>query len=304
MRLTIPRSVRPVCGCGEGVAVMTPNGRYSRVVSSQSTMMSRRVVQPRAAAALVGVTLAAWVLVVVRMRGMNAGPGTDLGSLGWYLGIWVTMMAAMMLPSAIPMVMLFAKVSEQSERRPAAATALFVTGYLITWAAYGLVAFALFRLVRAVDPGFLAWDRAGPEITGAAIVLAGIYQLTPLKSVCLRHCRTPLSFVMHHWHGGALGAVRMGVEHGGWCIGCCWALMVLLFAVGVMSITWMVVIAAIVLAEKVLPIGEQFSRALAVVLIGLGVWVALAPGSVPGLTRPGAKMEMDSMLGSPSWVIA
>ena len=283
---------------------MTPNGRYSRVVSSQSTMMSRRVVQPRAAAALVGVTLAAWVLVVVRMRGMNAGPGTDLGSLGWYLGIWVTMMAAMMLPSAIPMVMLFAKVSEQSERRPAAATALFVTGYLIAWTAYGLVAFALFRLVRAVDPGFLAWDRAGPEITGAAIVLAGIYQLTPLKSVCLRHCRTPLSFVMHHWHGGALGAVRMGVEHGGWCIGCCWALMLLLFAVGVMSITWMVVIAAIVLAEKVLPIGEQFSRALAVVLIGLGVWVALAPGSVPGLTRPGAKMEMDSMLGSPSWVIA
>jgi predicted metal-binding membrane protein len=267
-------------------------------------MMSRRVVQPRAAAALVGVTLAAWVLVVVRMRGMNAGPGTDLGSLGWYLGIWVTMMAAMMLPSAIPMVMLFAKVSEQSERRPAAATALFVTGYLIAWTAYGLVAFALFRLVRAVDPGFLAWDRAGPEITGAAIVLAGIYQLTPLKSVCLRHCRTPLSFVMHHWHGGALGAVRMGVEHGGWCIGCCWALMLLLFAVGVMSITWMVVIATIVLAEKVLPIGEQFSRALAVVLIGLGVWVALAPGSVPGLTRPGAKMEMDSMLGSPSWVIA
>ena len=234
---------------------------------------------------------------------MDAGPGTDLGSLGWYLGIWVTMMAAMMLPSAIPMVMLFAKVSEQSERGPACDGAVR-DGLPDRVDGYGLVAFGAVPARARLDPAFLAWDRAGPEITGAAIVLAGVYQLTPLKRVCLRHCRTPLSFVMHHWHGGALGAVRMGVEHGAWCIGCCWALMVLLFAVGVMSITWMVVIAAIVFAEKVLPIGEQFARALAVVLIGLGVWVALAPGSVPGLTRPGARMEMDSMLGSPSWVIA
>ena len=213
-------------------------------------------------------------------------------------------MAAMMLPSAIPMVMLFAKVSEQSERRPAAATALFVTGYLIAWTAYGLVAFGLFRLVRAVDPGFLAWDRAGPEITGAAIVLAGIYQLTPLKSVCLRHCRTPLSFVMNHWRGGPLGAVQMGIMHGAWCVGCCWALMVLLFAVGVMSITWMLLVAAIVFAEKVLPIGEEIARAVAVVLIGLGIWVALAPGSVPGLTRPGGGMEIDSMLRASSGLVA
>ena len=107
---------------------------------------------------------------------------------------------------------------------------------------------------------------------------------------------------MHHWHGGPLGAVRMGSEHGAWCVGCCWALMVLLFAVGVMSITWMVVVAAIVFAEKVLPIGEQVAKALAVVLIAFGIWVALAPGSVPGLTRPGTNMKMDSMLSSPAWI--
>ena len=170
---------------------------------------------------------------------MDAGPGTDLGSLGWYLGIWVTMMAAMMLPSATPMVMLFSKVSQES-RRPSVATTLFVTGYLIAWAAYGCsrsgssASFA--RSTRHSSPG-TGRDRRSP---GAAIALAGVYQLTPLKRACLRSCRTPLSFVMHHWHDGAGGAVRMGIEHGAWCIGCCWALMVLLFAVGVMSITWMV----------------------------------------------------------------
>ncbi len=167
-----------------------------------------------------------------------------------------------------------------------------------------MLAFGLFRLIRALDPSFLAWDRAGPEIAGAVIALAGIYQLTPLKRVCLRSCRTPLSFVMHHWHKGAGGAVRMGIEHGAWCIGCCWALMVLLFAVGVMSITWMVLVAAIVFAEKVLPIGEQVAKVIAVVLIALGIWVAVAPGSVPGLTRPGTENEMNSMLRAPARVVS
>ena len=271
-------------------------------MSSHQTTIAERALRPGVVAVFVGVTLAAWVLVVLRMRGMDAGPGTDLGSVGWYLGIWVTMMAAMMLPSATPMVMLFSKVSEQSSRRPGVATALFVTGYLIAWTAYGLAAFGLFRLVRELDPAFLAWDRAGAEITAAAIALAGIYQLTPLKRTCLQRCRTPLSFVMHHWHGGTGGAVRMGIVHGAWCVGCCWALMVLLFAVGVMSITWMVVVAAIVFAEKVLPIGEQVAKVFAVALIVFGIWVALAPGTVPGLNRPGVENRMDSMFPSPAWV--
>ena len=272
-------------------------------MSSSETTITARALRPGVVTGFLGVTLSAWVIAVARMRGMDAGPGTDLGSLGWYVGIWVTMMAAMMLPSATPMVLLFSKVSEQSSRRPGLATGLFVTGYLITWTAYGLAAFGLFRILRGLDPAFLAWDRAGPEVTGAAIALVGVYQLTPLKRVCLRHCRTPLSFVMHRWHGGPLGAVRMGIEHGAWCVGCCWALMVLLFAVGVMSITWMLAVAAIVFAEKVLPIGEELARAVAVVLIGLGIWVALAPESVPGLTRPGGRMEMDSMLrASSGWL--
>ena len=245
-------------------------------------------------AALVGVTLAAWLLVVARMRGMDAGPGTDLGALGWYLGIWVTMMAAMMLPSAAPMVLFFSKVASGSTRRPAAAAALFVTGYLVAWTAYGLVAYALFRAVRGLDLSILGWDRAGPWVAGGAIALAGIYQLTPIKLACLDKCRTPLSFVTRHWRDGASGAVRMGVEHGAWCIGCCWALMVVLFAVGVMSITWMLIVAAIVFAEKVLPVGERVVQAVAVLLVALGIWVAVAPGTVPGLTRPGAGMRMSA----------
>src|SRR4051794_5217462 len=183
-------------------------------MSSGENTIAGRAVRPSVATLFIGVTLLAWLLVLARMRGMDAGPGTDLGSLGWYLGIWITMMAAMMLPSATPMVMLFAKVSEQSGRRPGAATALFVTGYLVAWTAYGLVAFALFRIVRGLDPRFLAWERAGSEITGAAIVLAGVYQLTPFKRTCLRKCRTPLGFVMHHWRDGNAGAARMGIVHG------------------------------------------------------------------------------------------
>jgi predicted metal-binding membrane protein len=269
-------------------------------VDGHEATIAERALRPGVVASVVGVTLAAWLLVLVRMRGMDAGPGTELGSAGWYLGIWVTMMAAMMLPSAMPMVLLFSKASSGATRRPGLATGLFVTGYLIVWTGFGLVAYGLFRLVRGLDTSHLAWDREGPVVAGAAIVLAGVYQLTPLKQVCLRHCRTPLSFVMHHWHSGRLGAVRMGIVHGAWCVGCCWALMVVLFAVGVMSITWMVVLAAIVFAEKVLPFGERAARVLAVVLIAFGTWVAVEPGSVPGLTRPGANMEMNSMLPAPA----
>ena len=260
--------------------------------------ITEQALRPGVVTTLVGVTFAAWLVVIVRMRGMDAGPGTDLGSAGWYLGIWVTMMAAMMLPSATPMVLLFSKVAAGSTDRPGLATGLFVTGYLIVWTGFGLVAYGLFRLVRGLDPSYLAWEREGPIVAGGAIVLAGVYQLTPLKRVCLRHCRTPLSFVMHHWHSGSSGALRMGIVHGAWCVGCCWALMLVLFAVGVMNIAWMVILAAVVFAEKVLPVGERAARAVAVALIALGAWVAVLPGSVPGLTHPGTGTEMASMHGA------
>jgi predicted metal-binding membrane protein len=163
----------------------------------------------------------------------------------------------------------------------------FVAGYLVAWTAYGLVAYGLFRALRALQPGFLAWDAQGALVAGAAIAAAGAYQLTPLKRACLRHCRSPLHFVVGRWRGGRLGALAMGVEHGAWCVGCCGGLMLVLFALGVMSLRWMVLVAAVIFAEKVLPFGHRLPRAVAVAFLALGVWVAVAPGSVPGLTLPG-----------------
>jgi predicted metal-binding membrane protein len=232
--------------------------------------------------------LVAWIVTVERMRGMDAGPGTSLGDLGWYVGIWVTMTAAMMLPSVAPMALLFARVSRDRRGRGEAfvPTWIFLAGYLASWTAYGLLAYGVFRLVTAGGTDWLAWDRAGPYIAGGAVLLAGLYQLTPLKEVCLRHCRGPMHFILHGWRTGPLGALRMGGEHGIYCIGCCWGLMVILFAVGVMSLFWMVVVAAVIFVEKVLPQGLRFSQAFALGFVALGLWIAIAPGSVPGLTQP------------------
>ena len=251
------------------------------------------------AASLAGVLLATWAVTVYRMRGMDAGPWTDLGALGWFVGVWVTMMAAMMLPSVAPMALLFARVSAERRRRGRSfvSTWMFLFGYLAVWAAYGLLAYGLFRAVALAHLGAFQWRHQGPLIAGGAIAAAGLSQLSPLKRVCLRHCRSPMHFVLGGWRPGRLGAIRMGVEHGGWCVGCCWGLMVILFALGVMSVVWMLVVAGIVFAEKVLPFGEHLSRAVAIGLVVVGVWVAAAPGSVPGLTQPPAG-GMNSMSAS------
>ena len=242
------------------------------------------------AALLLAAALVAWIVTIDRMWGMDAGPGTDLGGLGWFTGIWVTMMAAMMLPSVAPMALLFARISgeRRSHGRAFVPTWVFLAGYLAAWTAYGLAAYGLFRLVTAFGTDWLAWDRAGPYVTGGAIAAAGLYQLTPLKEVCLRHCRGPMHYVLHGWRDGKLGALRMGAEHGLFCVGCCWGLMVALFAVGVMSLFWMAVVAAVIFAEKVLPYGLRLERVFAVALVALGIWIAAAPGSVPGLTDPDA----------------
>jgi predicted metal-binding membrane protein len=254
------------------------------------------------AATLLAGALAAWIVTVERMRGMDAGPGTDLGGLGWFVGIWVTMMAAMMLPSVAPMVLLFARVSrDQAARgRTVVPAWLFVAGYLAVWTAVGLAGYGVYRAFVSAGTGWLAWDRAGPYVTCAALAAAGIYQLTPLKDVCLRHCRSPLHFLFHGWRSGRAGAVRMGVEHGGYCLGCCAGLMLALFALGVMSLFWMAVVGGVILVEKLAPGGERLSRGFAVALVALGVWIAAAPGSVPGLVQPsshGAELARMRMMG-------
>src|SRR5438094_1362944 len=132
---------------------------------------------------LLAAALVAWLVTIERMRGMDAGPGTDLGGLGWYVGIWVTMMAAMMLPSVMPMTLFFARIARDRGRAP---TPVFVAGYLAVWTGYGLLAYGLYRFVHGLDLGFLAWHRQGPLVAGGAVAAAGLYALTPPKETCMR----------------------------------------------------------------------------------------------------------------------
>lgn len=247
---------------------------------------------------LLAAALVTWSVTVQRMRGMDMGPGTNLGGLGWYMGVWVTMMGAMMLPSAAPMVLLFHRVSTERAKRGQqfVPTWIFVLSYLAVWTTYGLAAYSLYRLVAHFDFGVLDWDRGGRYLAGGVIAAAGLYELTPLKSVCLKHCRGPMHFLLHGWRHGVRGALRMGAEHGSYCVGCCWGLMAVLFALGMMSLTWMAAVAGLIFAQKVLPNGEHLTRVFAVAFIAIGIWVASAPGSVPGLTQPGeARMRMMDM---------
>lgn len=228
--------------------------------------------------------LAAWVVSVGEMRGMDTGPGTDLGAFGWFLGIWVTMTAAMMLPSAVPITLLVVRLRDVVD------ACWFAGGYLVAWFAYGIGAYGAYRGLRAAAPSLVAWNARGPWVAGGALVAAGVYQLTPLKASCLRHCRSPIGFLVRA-RAGPAGSLRVGVGHGAYCIGCCFGLMLALFALGVMSLVWMAVVTVAILVEKTLPGGPRVAVGLAAALVVLGVWVAMRPSSVPGLTQP-HRMEM------------
>jgi predicted metal-binding membrane protein len=236
---------------------------------------------------LVVLAAAAWLVTADRMEGMDAGPGTDLGGLGWFVGVWVTMMAAMMLPSIAPMVLTHERIESRSRPRRIGATAVFVVGYLVSWAAAGVLGYAIVEGVRSLDLGVLAWDRGGTYVAGGVILLAAVYQLTAWKRGFLRECRRPVPFLLERWRSGRAGALRMGVEHGAYCVGCCWALMAALFALGAMSLVWMAFVAVLIAAEKLLPWRTLASGGIAVVLAALAIAVAFAPESVPGLTIPG-----------------
>jgi predicted metal-binding membrane protein len=243
-------------------------------------------------AVLFALATVAWWSTADRMQGMDQGPGTALGALGWFLGVWVVMMAAMMFPSVSPTVALY---SRMARRRWPGAPLVFAAGYLVTWAGAGLVAYALFVLGRRVLGGPLAWDAAGRWLAGGTLVAAAIYELTPWKDACLTKCRSPLGFLLGAWRDGVRGAFDMGARHGAWCVGCCWALMASLFALGVMSLAWMAFVAALIALEKTLPWGRTVTFGTAAILVVLGVAVLAAPDSVPGLVVPGGGGAMDAM---------
>ena len=246
--------------------------------------------------ALLALALAAWVVTDDRMGGMESTPGMALRGLGFYVSVWVVMMAAMMFPSVAPTVLMYDRLREGHRARgkgaAADATALFVGGYLLVWTVAGAAAYGLVELVRAIEPPFLAWDEAGRYVTGGVIVGAAVYQLTPLKQACLVKCRSPMMFLAERWRDGRAGAVELGTRHGAWCLGCCWALMAALFAVGVMSVGWMALIAAFIAGEKLLPWPAAARRTVAILLLLLGLGIAFVPAEVPGFTEPESGMQM------------
>lgn len=246
-----------------------------------------------------------WLVTDERMAGMDMGPGTDPGTLGFWVTAWVVMMGAMMFPSIAPMVLMYVRIQDgkriKGQAAPFGATVVFVGGYLLVWTGAGLAGYAILSLGHELSPGFLAWDEAGPYVAGAVILAAAIYQLTPLKDVCLSKCRSPFTFLLTAWKPGRVGALRMGLEHGGWCVGCCWALMAALLALGVMSVGWMIFVAALIAVEKLLPWKAVANRSIAILLAVLGLAVAFAPEHVPGLTVPTEAMGSD--MQSAQWPI-
>jgi predicted metal-binding membrane protein len=237
-------------------------------------------------AGLAGVIVLAWVWLFMgaglHMDEMDMGGGQImLMAPPWTAGyavtifvMWIVMMAAMMLPSAAPAILLVAALARQrGERHAIASSWQFALGYLAIWAAFSLVATGLqFALDRA---GLLSETMASGSVVLAALLLiaAGIYQWTPWKEACLRRCRSPIEFLTSYWRRGAFGPVRAGAWHGAFCLGCCWMLMALLFVGGLMNMFWIAGLALLVLIEKLFPFGRRVSQITGAVLIGWGVFV-------------------------------
>jgi predicted metal-binding membrane protein len=216
------------------------------------------------AAGLVVVAGLAWAWTLA----MAATPGCHCVALGDFVVMWTVMMAAMMLPAIVPVVLAFATFS-RARRGGALVSALaFVAGYLVVWGALALPARGLIAAGESIASA-VPW--AAARAGGVALLACGLYQLTPLKDVCLRHCRSPHLFLGHHWRDGVGGALLLGAHHGLYCAGCCASLMLVLLVVGVMNVAWMVGLAALILVEKAVPGGVWIGRAAGAWLCAVGV---------------------------------
>jgi predicted metal-binding membrane protein len=190
---------------------------------------------------------------------------------------WAVMMVAMMVPTAAPMILTFATINRRrlERQQPFVPTGVFLSGYLIVWFGFAVAATMMQWGLHQAALLTPTMESATPFLGGAVLLVAGIYQWTPLKQVCLNRCRTPLGFIMTEWREGSRGAMVMGVRHGAFCLGCCWFLMGLLFVAGVMNLLWIAVIAAYILVEKIAPAGHWLGRVVGLALIGLGAWIVV-----------------------------
>jgi predicted metal-binding membrane protein len=243
-------------------------------------------------AALAGVTGLAWLyLHGLVAGGMDMSGGGDMAGMAmlasampWTardfalaLAMWWVMMIGMMVPSASPMILTFATVNRRKREReqPFAPTAAFVAGYLVAWGAFSVAATAAQRTLQDLALLSAAGAPTAPLAGRVLFVMAGLYQVTPLKYACLRRCRSPLDFVLNGWRDGIGGALKMGMTHGLYCLGCCWALMILLFAEGVMNLLWVAALSAVVLVEKLFPAGQWIARTSGVLMLVFGIYLLM-----------------------------
>jgi predicted metal-binding membrane protein len=246
-------------------------------------------------ATLIALAALAWGLVIwqslvmrnaTMMNGSMASPiGLTMGmSAALFLTIWVAMMVAMMFPSAAPMILMFNAIARGKRQREQEYTPtwIFVAGYLIVWTLAGVIAYLAALGLDALAAQYMPLMQNGPRIGGALLVVAGLYQVSPLKNVCLKTCRTPMQFIMTSWRDGAGGALRMGIEHGVFCLGCCWLLFVILFPLGMMNIAALALITALIFAEKVAPARFHIPLLAGIALIAYGALVIVEPAFLPG----------------------
>ena len=250
-----------------------------------------------ALAVLLGCSAIAWYFTVLQAQGMPSGPGTMGSGLGVFLADWTLMMTAMMLPALAPMAAVYLRSirATPSPAARAARTTALVAGYLVSWAMFGAVAFIAALLAAQLA---IAAPDAAPWVGAAVVATAGVYQLTPLKDFCLRHCRSPIAFLLHvSGYRGRFRDLRVGVYHGAYCVGCCWGLMVVLTAVGLTNLVWMAAIAAAVLLEKTWRHGRALARILGVALLVFAIFVPANPALLPGLhVSPGMGMQASAQI--------
>ncbi len=208
------------------------------------------------------------------MPRMQAWGATDFGLA---FGMWAVMMVAMMMPSAAPMILMFAGVNRRRREQQVSyvPTGVFLLGYLVVWAAFGILATTAQWGLQAMSLLSPMMALTSPVMGGVLLVAAGVYQWTPLKHACLGKCRSPLGFVLNEWREGRWGAFLMGLKHGCYCTGCCWSLMALLFVAGVMNLLWVAAIAGFVLLEKAAPGGDRLGRVAGLMLAGWGAWMVV-----------------------------
>lgn len=257
----------------------------STVTQSMSRLSQRRF----ATAAVLGcLAIAAWAASVDGVSGMEMSDRFSAGSFGFFVALWVIMMSAMMFPSVWPAVSVYGLVIRRraaAERRTISHSVMFVAGYLASWTAVGLVAFGVLAAARTAGLDTMSDVEVARLVVAPAALAGALYQATPFKRACLRHCRGPLSFFMEHWRQGPRGALTMGARHGAYCVGCCWMLMLVLLALGVMSITWMVVVSLAIAVEKLAPTRwtRLASGLLATGLVALALVALVKPAWLPGV---------------------